>query len=93
VINPKFSNIFSCILKEIYIQENMMIIFRLSILGFKLPFFYNTIHFPFKEVVYILFLCIFVSSPTPCTIMQIEHNSDMKELNQYLTNPCNRTVL
>jgi hypothetical protein len=51
VIYPKFSKIFSCILKEIYIQEicvqeNMMIIFSLSILGFKFLFFLQ--HFSFS---------------------------------------------
>jgi hypothetical protein len=50
VIYPKFSNIFSCILKEIYtqeicVQENMMVIFSLSILGFKFLFFLQQFSF------------------------------------------------
>jgi hypothetical protein len=34
VINPKFSNIFFMYLKQMYIQENIIIIFILSVLGF-----------------------------------------------------------
>jgi hypothetical protein len=103
VIYPKFSNIFSCILKEIYtqeicVQENMMIILVYQFWVLNSYFSYNTFHFPFKEVVYILFFgiskllfwsgCVARDQPRPLFIPKFPWRAPILSLQEVIKPYC-----
>jgi hypothetical protein len=61
-LTPNFLTSFSCILKKIYIQENIIIIFSLSILGFKFLFSLQHLLFSIQEGLYFIILVSKTSS-------------------------------